>query len=134
MKYDYLRAITDDVKDWIREETNFPKDELLDRISLCDSLWEELFNIDDITGNGMYYYADEDSCAMYISENFDLIYEAAADFGPDNATLIDRYECHELARYFDCTIRCYLLMDAIYQAIDELAAEGFLKLKGDIYD
>ena len=129
-KYNYLRAMTNDIKDWIREETNFADDEVLDRDQLCEGLWDELFDIDEITGNGIYYYDTEEMCSSYLCGNYNLIYKAMAEFCADDEIniLIKHYENQELARYFDCIIRCYLLTDAIYQAIDELAVEGFLKI------
>lgn len=129
-KYNYLHAMTNDIKDWIREETNFADDETLNRDQLCEGLWDELFAIDEITGNGYNYYAGEDKCSEYLTNNFDLLYEAVKEYNPDDnvISLIEHYEEEDLARYFDCTIRCYLLMEAINQAIDELAAEGFLKI------
>ena len=75
------------------------------------------------------YYGTEDFCSECLSGNFDLLYQAMRVFAIDDEVnvLIKHYENKDLARYFDCTIRCYLLMDCIYQAIDELAAEGHIK-------
>ena len=119
-KYDYRRAITDDVKDWIVNETDILEKEFTD--DLYDWIYDEVFDNDGITGNGWSYYNTEEKCSEYLSGNFDLLYEAAHEFCVDDEIniLINHYEDKSLARYFDCTIRCYLLMDCIYTAIKEL--------------
>ena len=124
-KYNYLRAMINDIKEWMREETSFAKDEVLDRDQLCENLWDELFNIDEITGNGYNYYDGEDKCSEYLTNNFDLLYEAVKEYNPDDnvISLIEHYEEEDLARYFDCTIRCYLLGECIEQAFKEMGYE-----------
>ena len=119
-KYDYRRAIIDDVKDWVVNETDILEKEFTD--DLYDWIYDEVFDNDGITGNGWSYYNTEEKCSEYLSGNFDLLYEAAHEFCIDDEIniLISHYKNKDLARYFDCTIRCYLLMDCIYTAIKEL--------------
>ena len=119
-KYDYKRAITDDIKDWIVNETDILEEGFTD--DLYDWIYDEVFSNDEITGNGCYYYNTEEKCSEYLSGNFDLLYPAMDEFGIDAEvrTLIKCYEDKTLARYFDCMIRCYLLMDCIYAAVKEL--------------
>ena len=127
-KYDYRRAITDDVKDWIVNNTDIPEEGITEGRDddLYDWIYDEVFNEDSITGDGPYYYDTEDFCSKCLSGNFDLLYEAIREFNPDNdaMSLIEHYEEKDLARYFDCIIRCYLLMDCIYQAVEELKQDG----------
>ena len=130
-KYDYRRAIIDDVKDWIVNETDIIEEGIQeDRDDdLYNWIYEEVFNEDSVTGNGSYYYGTEDFCSECLSGNFDILYEAAHEFAIDNEVniLIKHYENQDLARYFDCTIRCYLLMECVYAAVEELIQEGKLK-------
>lgn len=130
-KYDYRRAIIDDIKDWIVNDTDLIENGYMeDRDEdLYNWIYEEVFDEDSVTGNGPYYYGTEDFCSECLSGNFDILYEAAHEFAIDNEVnvLIKHYEDKDLARYFDCTIRCYLLMECVYAAVDELIQEGKLK-------
>ena len=130
-KYDYKRAITDDIKDWIINDSDLIENGYMeDRDEdLYNWIYEEIFDEDSVTGNGTYYYGTEDFCSECLSGNFDILYEAAREFAIDDEVnvLIKHYEDKDLARYFDCTIRCYLLMDCIYAAVEELIQEGKLK-------
>lgn len=131
-KYDYRRAITDDIKDWIVNETDIIEEGIKeDRDEdLYNWIYEEVFDEDFVTGNGPYYYGTEDFCSECLSGNFDILYEAAHEFAIDDEVnvLIKHYEDKDLARYFDCTIRCYLLMECVYAAVEELIQEGNLKI------
>lgn len=125
-KYDYRRAITDDIKDWIVNDTDIlEENDDKQNDELYNWIYDEIFDNDSITGNGAYYYDLEDKCSEYLSGNFNLLYEAMREFGVDNEVkmIIKHYENQDLARYFDCSIRCYLLMDCIYQAMEELQDE-----------
>lgn len=130
-KYDYKRAITDDIKDWIVNNTDLIEEGYMeDRDEdLYNWIYDEIFDEDSITGNGPYYYGTEDFCSECLSGNFDILYEAAREFSIDDEVniLIKHYEDKDLARYFDCTIRCYLLMECTYAAVEELIQEGKLK-------
>ena len=130
-KYDYRRAITDDIKDWIINDSDLIESGYMeDRDEdLYNWIYDEVFDEDSITGNGPYYYGTEDFCSECLSGNFDILYEAAHEFAIDDEVniLIKHYENKDLARYFDCTIRCYLLMECTYAAVDELIQEGKLK-------
>lgn len=119
-KYDYRRAITDDLKDWIVNETDIMEEEYGD--DLPNWIYDEAFNEDSVTGNGTYYYGTEEFCSECLSGNFDLLYEAVREFAIDDEVnvLIQHYKNKDLARYFDCTIRCYLLGECIEKALEEL--------------
>ena len=126
-KYDYKRAITNELKDWIMNNTDIPEEGINDRDDedIYNWIYDEVFDNDSITGNGTYYYDTEDKCSEYLSDNFDLLYAAMREFAIDDEIniLIDHYARKDLARYFDCTIRCYLLDECIYKALEELGYE-----------
>ena len=130
-KYNYRRAIADDIKDWIINDSGLVENGYMeDRDEdLYNWIYEEVFDEDSVTGNGAYYYGTEDFCSECLSGNFDILYEAAHEFAIDDEIniLIQHYEDKDLARYFDCTIRCYLLMECVYAAVEELIQEGKLK-------
>lgn len=120
MKYDYREVMIKAIKDWIVD--NDVLEEEWSRDDLCVWLYDELFDEDEITGNGLYYYDTEEKCSEYLSDNFDLLYEAAHEFCLDDEyiVLIQHYKQKDLARYFDCTIRCYLLGECIDRVVNEL--------------
>ena len=122
-KYDYRRAITDDIKDWIVNNTDLMEEGINpEDTEIANWIYDEVFSEDSITGNGAYYYDTEDKCSEYLSGNFNLLYPAMDEFGIDAEvkTLIKCYEQQDIARYFDCTIRCYLLGECIEKALEEL--------------
>ena len=127
-KYDYRRAITEAVKDWIVNESDILENEYNEERDdeLSNWIYDEVWTEDSITGNGIYYYDTEDKCSEYLSENFDLLYEAAQTFCNDDDIniLMDHYKNKDLARYFDCTIGCYLLDKCIEKALEELKYDG----------
>lgn len=120
-KYDYRKEITEAIVNYIKDNDVLDY-EYKDRYDLIDTLYDELWAVDDITGNGYDYYDTEDKCSEYLCGNFDLLYEAAREYCIDDDVniLIKHYEDRTLARYFDCTIRCYLLSECIDAALNEL--------------
>ena len=114
-KYDYRSVVKSDVIDYIQNNdivvTSSNKDELQ------GSLYDELFIADEVTGNGSGSYtvnawqAEENLC-----HNMDLLKEALDEFGSDYSILDSAESC-------DVTIRCYLLAEAISEALDELEVE-----------
>ena len=120
-KYDYRRNLIDDIKDWIINETDITEENKHDD-EIANWIYDEVFNNDGITGNGWSYYGTEEFCSECLSGNFDLLYTAAHEFCIDDEIdiLISHYKNKDLARYFDCTIRCYLLGECIEKALEEL--------------
>lgn len=120
MEYDYLVHETQDVLDYIDEnislkDWNGRRDELEERLN--DELWAE----DSVTGNGSGSYtfsnfdAEENIC-----HNMDLLQEAYGEFCPDKPVSEFLEEGAEAA---DVTIRCYLLREAISDALDKIGLE-----------
>lgn len=118
--YNYLEAMVEDIKDYIRD--NFAEWEIADKLADRDE-WEEelnddLWTVDSVTGNasGSYtfstYRAEE-----YICHNLDLLAEAAEEFCSGIDLLKDGAEA------CDVTIRCYLLNQAIREALNEIETE-----------
>jgi len=122
MTYDYRKAMTDDILDYIANEKPEYLSGLIDFEEAREKLWEELWAEDSITGNGGNYYDTEEKCFEYISGNTDLVYEAAREFCiNDNIyKMIERYTDKILGRYLDCTTRCYILSSAIDLALEKI--------------
>lgn len=116
--YNYLEAMKSDIMDYIKNEINTAnysdRDEL--ESDLNDILWTE----DSITGNASGSYTfNRAEAAEYVNDNIDLLSEACAEFGIDSATVGEKF-LDEDWEYFDVTIRCYLLGQAISEALDEI--------------
>lgn len=116
--YNYLEAVTSDVLDYIKEKINL--DEWKgNREGLEEKLNDELWTVDSVTGNasGSYTFntweAEEN-----LAHNWDLLAEALDEFGQDGTDVL-----RQSAEAMDVTIRCYLLGQAIAEALDELEEE-----------
>lgn len=116
--YNYLEAVASDVLDYIKEEINL--DEWKgNREGLEEKLNDELWTVDSVTGNasGSYTFntweAEEN-----LAHNWDLLAEALDEFGQDGTDVL-----RQGAEAMDVTIRCYLLGQAIAEALDELEEE-----------
>jgi hypothetical protein len=116
--YNYLEAVTSDVLDYIKEEINL--DEWKgNREGLEEKLNDELWTVDSVTGNasGSYTFntweAEEN-----LAHNWDLLAEALDEFRQDGTDVL-----RQGAEAMDVTIRCYLLGQAIAEALDELEEE-----------
>lgn len=115
--YNYLEAVTEDVREYIRHEVDLAKWKG-DRDGLEEKLNDDLWTVDSVTGNGSgsytfnAYQAEENLC-----HNWDLLAEALDEFGSDTDII------RQGAEALDVTIRCYLLRQAIAEALDELEEE-----------
>ena len=123
-KYNYLEQVTSDAKEAILEHMN--EWDFNDRDELEQIANGVLWTDDGVTGNasGSYYFnawkAEEALC-----HNWDLLEEAIDAFGGDTDIL------RQGAEACDVTIRCYLLMQAIGAALDELEEEGKISYPAD---
>lgn len=115
MKYNYLQAVTDDVKEYIKNEIDL--DEWTgNRDGLEEQLNDDLWICDMVTGNasGSYtfnrYRAEE-----YLCHNWAELAEALEEFGCSDINPFDKG-----AEWCDVTLRCYYLGQAIAAALDEL--------------
>ena len=116
--YNYLESVTADVLDYIKEEINL--DEWKgNRDGLEEKLNDDLWTVDSVTGNasGSYTFntweAEEN-----LAHNWDLLAEALDEFGQNGTDVLKQG-----AEAMDVTIRCYLLGQAIAEALDELEEE-----------
>lgn len=125
-KYDYEHSIIRDILDYIHDN-HITIDWTDTEDNIAEDLIDMLWNEDCITGNGTQYYDTENKCSEYLCQNSDILYEAAQEFCIDDNIniLIYHFENKTLAQYFDSTIRCYLLYNCIYQAIQELKKEEY---------
>lgn len=117
-RYDYRKAIKNDILEYINANIDLEDFENLDE--LAEYLNEELWTVDSVTGNeiGSYtlntYEAEENLC-----HNLDLLSEAFNEFGLDMS-----YQIEKGAEACDVTIRCYLLSECISECIDEIEQQN----------
>ena len=118
-KYDYMECMTVDIMRYITDYINL--DEFDDLDDLIETLNDDLWIDDSITGNASgSYYCNASKAAEAIAGNMDLLVEAIEEFGDDPETYKRALQDPE---YADVTIRCYLLNQAIYNAVELMDLE-----------
>lgn len=117
--YDYREAMTEDVKEWIKENIDLTE-WTEDREGLEQQLNDDLWTEDSITGNASgSYYCNSYKAEESIAHNWDLLNEALDEFGENNINIIEKG-----AEWADVTIRCYLLWSVISDVLDEMEKNG----------
>lgn len=113
-EYNYLYAMTKDIINYIEENINLGEYDTLEELEehLNEILWTE----DSITGNasGSYTFSTW-KAEEYLCHNLDLLAEALQEFGCGLDYLLEKG-----AEAADVTIRCYLLGEAISEALEEI--------------
>jgi hypothetical protein len=124
MAYNYLEAMVDDIKDYI--DANINLDEFEDRQELEEKLNDDLWVEDSVTGNGSGSYTfDRHKSYENVQgdpDAMDYIRDLVSDFGVDAETVAEKF-LDEDYDYWDVSIRCYLLGQAIGEALDQLGIE-----------
>jgi hypothetical protein len=115
--YNYSEAVKNDVLEYIQNEGI--KVTADNREEIEQQLNEDLWSDDSLTGNGSgSYFYNANSAADCLCRNWDLLEEALYAFGYTEDNPIERGE-----EWCDVTIRCYLLGQAISEALDEVEEE-----------
>lgn len=115
-RYDYFAAVKEDVLNYINENNIVVTSENRDEVE--QDLNDTLFTCDSVTGNASGSYTfNAWTAEEYLCHNFELLEEALTDFGRDMNYL------GRGAEACDVTIRCYLLCQAISEALDEIETE-----------
>lgn len=113
--YNYLKAVTADVLDYIKDEIDLAEWKG-NRDGLEEKLNDDLWTVDSVTGNASgSYYCNAWRAEEALAHNWDVLEEALAEFGQDGVNVIEKG-----AEWADVTIRCYLLGQAIAEALDTL--------------
>ena len=121
--YDYREAMTEDVKEWIKENIDLTE-WTEDREGLEQQLNDDLWTEDSVTGNGSGSYTfNRVQASLYALDNMDLLQEAIDEFATDPATVGDKF-ISENWEWFDVTIRCHLLGSVISDVLDEMEENG----------
>lgn len=125
-KYNYLDHEIEDVISYLKDNWNSDQIEQLrqeqenDPESLEEKLYDALWAADSVTGNGSGSYTfNTNKAEEYLCHNLSLLGKALEEFGEENAT---KYLNDPEAA--DVTIRCYLLSQAISEAVNDLSLEN----------
>jgi hypothetical protein len=123
-KYNYLEEIIEDVKEYLRNEAEFDQEDLFyNRNDLEEKLHDALWINDSVTGNASgSYFCNTYKSKECVLDNMDLLNEMCGDFGIEAETIGEKFLNDEW-EWLDVSIRCYLLGQAISEALDEIEAE-----------
>ena len=116
--YNYLEAMKNDIQEYINENINLEDFEDIEELEekLNDDLWIE----DSVTGNGSGSYTfNRYQAKENLEGNEDLVREMCQEFGVDAQTIADKF-LNEDYEYFDVSIRCYLLGQAIAEVLEDI--------------
>lgn len=121
--YDYLEQVTADVRDYVEQEVDL-SEWAGDRDGLEEKLNDDLWTCDSVTGNGSGSYTfNRVQAQIYVLDGMDELQEAVNEFGIDSETIGEKFLESDW-EYFDVTIRCYLLGQAIAAVLDDLEEDG----------
>lgn len=121
--YDYLEQVTADVRDYVEQEIDLTE-WAGDRDGLEEKLNDDLWTCDSVTGNGSGSYTfNRVQAQIYVLDGMDELQEAVNEFGIDSETIGKKFLESDW-EYFDVTIRCYLLGQAIAAVLDDLEEDG----------
>lgn len=123
MYYNYLEAVKEDVKEYIKDNVNL-EEYRGNRDGLEEELNDTLWIDDSVTGNasGSYTFSRY-KAAEYVMEDSDTVSEALREFCIEAETIADKFLARDW-EYFDVTARCYVLGAAIYEVMEELEGAG----------
>lgn len=122
MAYNYRLEIKNDIYNYITENYGDIKSELEDRDTFYESLYDQMFIDDSVTGNASGSYTfNRYQAREYILENEDLLREAYESFCQLDS-LGDDF-INEDYEKMDVTIRCYLLGECLIDVLDDLESE-----------
>lgn len=122
MAYNYRLEIKNDIYNYITENYGDIKSELEDRDTFYESLYDQMFIDDSVTGNASGSYTfNRYQAREYILENEDLLREAYESFCQLDS-LGDDF-INEDYEKMDVTIRCYLLGECLNDVLDDLESE-----------
>lgn len=121
MKYNYLESMKEDIKNYIEENKDNESYNWNNLEEVKELLYDDLWIDDSVTGNGSgSYYCNSYKARESLAGNEDLLVEALEEFGNDAESYKRSLTDPEFA---DVTIRCYLLSQAIDEALKETFEE-----------
>lgn len=124
--YNYLETMVEDIKDYLKNEKEIENQKDIedwDREELEEELHDELWVSDSVTGNASgSYFCNSYKSMECVLDNVDLLQEMCREFGIEAETIGQKFLDEEW-EWMDVSIRCYLLGQAIAEALDEIEEE-----------
>lgn len=117
--YNYMEAMKEDIRNYIENNINMTDYESREELEEClnDDLWTE----DSVTGNGSGSYTfDREEARNNLINNEDLAEEMITKYCVKSEEVAKHLFDYE---WFDVSIRCYLLGNAIAETLDEMGIE-----------
>ena len=131
--YDYAEEMKKDIREAIEDSYDLSeyrgrRDEFEDELN--EKLWVD----DSVTGNGSGSYTfNSIEAKEYVIDNLDLLAEMATEYGLDDKTIAEHFLSEDW-EYFDVSIRCYMLGEAIHSVLDDMEVEHVFDEVEDDYD
>lgn len=120
--YDYLESVINDVREYVADCID-RADWTNDREGLEETLYDDCFIADSVTGNARgSYYCNAYKARKALEGNAELLVDALECFGNEPTDYKKALTDPEFA---DCTIRCYLVGQAVSTVCDELEESGY---------
>ena len=131
--YNYHEEMKNDVCEWIRDNmTAADIAEHCDVDGLREWLNDELWADDSVTGNGCGSYTmNRAASKQNVIDNFPLLIEACQEFCVEYKEFGKKLYAEDW-EWADVTIRCYLLGNAISDALEEMKEEISAVFAGDV--
>lgn len=122
---DYRTMVKKDVKRYIAENIDI-EEYRGRRDDLEETLNDDLWTVDEVTGNGSgsYYFSSLKSRDAVLAD-METVSEALREFCVSAETIGQKF-LEEAWEYLDVTARCYVLGEAIGAALDEIESAGDL--------
>ena len=119
-KYDYMDSLKNAIRSYLEDEFIDCMERLEDdRDELEQKLYDDLWINDSVTGNGSGPYTfNRQKAKENVIDNMDLLAEMADAFCVELSELGERFK-NEDWEWFDVSIRCYLLGQAISEVLDD---------------
>jgi hypothetical protein len=131
MMYNYYEAMKNDIKDYIESEIEYTDFATLEELE--ETLQDTLWTVDSVTGNGSGSYTfNRHEAKDYVTDNMKLCTEALREFCVDMETVAEKF-LNEDWKYFDVTIRCYVLHACISDVMEEIE-EAFTESLAEMDD
>ena len=121
IKYDYyqtMAAILDDYLPYYFEKHKiFPKQWEMDELE--EELYDNLYNLDNITGNGRGYFETSNQEVAYgrLYGNYDLVADALDGYAMNKREILS---CLRDPVFLDVVTRCYILRECLHDYLTNL--------------
>ena len=124
MPYNYIEAMKKDILEAIEDCNDYKRYPAESREDYAERLEDDMWACDSVTGNECGSYTRNAAKAMdYVHDNHALLAESVREFCCPTQEVVDHFLNGDW-EWFDVTIRCYLLSQAISEVIDELEAKA----------